>query len=171
MKVIILPGASLHNKEWALQVADYLKDDFDTKVIEWQHWQDASKASGGINVHAERIKIENEIGNDKVYVVAKSIGTYVVCAFLQEVMQKIEKLVLLGVPLNDLSETDKTAYRSLAKYRLENLLVIQNLNDPRGPAEAAQDFLTTVNPGISVVVKPAADHNYPYLSDIADFLK
>ncbi|MDO8488200.1 MAG: alpha/beta fold hydrolase [bacterium] len=169
MKVLVLPGYSIQNRDWAIQVAEYLKSDFDTKVIEWEHWNGTD--NGGLNVSAECLRIENEMGDEKVNLVAKSIGTLVSMQLLQSKKDKIAKVILLGIPTTDLSETDKQTYQVLAAWPIDKLMVIQNMADNHGSADQVQQFLTGINGAIKVLVKDRADHEYPYLAEFADFLK
>jgi len=40
MKVIILPGYSPHNKEWACEIKEKLEHDYEVIVHEWKHWEE-----------------------------------------------------------------------------------------------------------------------------------
>src|SRR6266478_1786851 len=103
MKTIILPGYSHKNKDWALEVQENIPD---SEVYEWEHWSDVNIR---FNAKEEAQRIKNLIGESEVNIIAKSIGTMVIMMTLKEI--KINKIILCGVPVNDLNEDDKWNYK------------------------------------------------------------
>ena len=72
MKTIILPGYSPHNKEWAEDMKKQMELGHDVIVHNWRHW-----TKGSFSLKREIEKIKEEIGDEKVNILAKSVGTRV----------------------------------------------------------------------------------------------
>jgi predicted alpha/beta hydrolase family esterase len=165
-KVIVLPGFSVKNKEWAYEVKQKLGDD--VEVVEWEHWRTGKDED--FVADKELLKIENLVRNEKVYVVAKSVGTYVAMLLLKEEEDKIEKLILCGVALNDFSDDEKEKFSVLKSIDSDKLLVIQNDEDPHGSCEEVKKFVHGFSSNIKIVERKRNDHNYPYYSDFIAYL-
>jgi len=171
MKTIVLPGYSLHNKDWANEVLNNvgLKD---MSIHEWEHWNE----EGGkvFNIDNEIEKIVREAGANRVCFIAKSIGTVVLAHLLGKVIgfeKQINKVVLCGVCINDFQEGDENAFRNnLYKIASPNIIVFQNSHDPHGNYVQAKNLLTEINPDLEVVEKVRSDHEYPYFEDFYNFL-
>jgi len=166
-KTLILPGFSPKNKLWAEDVVEGIKTYFEPVIIEWEHWKTDNKAP--LNIPDETGKIKNLIGDAQVNVVAKSIGSLVTMHLIKAAV-KFNKLILAGIPINDLSQEDKNMYQYLAEIPKDKLLCIQNDADPHGSYNQIKELLTAVSPDILLVNKPAADHDYLYSSDFKTFL-
>lgn len=153
MKVIVLPGYSLGNREFLQNMRAGLQNDFEVMAVEWQHWSDNKT-----KIEDEMDRVRETIGNEEVYVVAKSIGTWVAAQLLAL------KYVFCGIPVNDLSKSEKQVYKAIDH---ENLLVIQNEFDPHGSWDQVRKFLKRDN----VIKQDRNDHTYPYVEEIGRFLK
>lgn len=164
MKTIILPGGSLSNREWAYEVKEKLDN---ILVHEWLHWSDENRR---LDVKNEIKRIKEEIGEEKINIIAKSIGTFVLVTLLETSKSKINKLVLCGICKNDLNENELSKYNSLKKFDVNKILVIQNKDDRHGSFEEIKDFLAKINPEIRIIEKPGDTHDYPYYKDFKDFL-
>lgn len=174
---LVLPGFSLKNKGEAEAIASALVAK-DQKVYfhKWRHWaQDTSDiffagrsqiADKSINWDPqEEIKIIREYISEPLNIVAKSIGTYIASALLLE--YKPEKLLLMGIPVNDLTPEELNVYYNLGK--LENFNVIQNLHDNHGSATQVDALLTGLN--YKMYTKQSSDHSYNYIEDILSILE
>ena len=165
MKTIILPGYSLHNKAWALEIKKSLSFKQSVLVHEWQHWQ----LGGALHPKHEIGKILKEIGRDKVNLIAKSVGTMVAMHLLAEIPEQINKIILCGLP--SVSEERKKLFTaSLSDFDSKKIVVYQNIKDPLGSYAEVKDFMNAVNPKIKVIEKPRSDHHYPYFEDFKKFL-
>ena len=163
MKVLILPGYSIHNKEWAYDIAKDLNSLGDVVVHEWIHWK-----SGNFSVKAEVEKIKEEVADKEVDIIAKSVGT-MICAKLERII-KMRKIILCGIP----SVSDKRfeiMSKSFVNISPENILVIQNKEDPFATYKEVKEFFAKINPEILVMEKSRSDHNYPYPEDFIEYLK
>ncbi len=165
MKTIVLPGYSLHNKDWALEIKKGLSFRQSVLVHEWQHW----RLGGSLHPKHEIAKILKEVGRDKVNVIAKSVGTMICMLLIAEIPDQINKIILCGIP--SVSEERKklfTAY--LSGFPVEKIIVFQNTKDPFASFEEVKDFMKDVNPKIKVIEKERSDHNYPYFEKFGKFL-
>lgn len=163
--ILILPGYSPHNKNWADDVAKALKEKLDEKVIvhNWQHWDGKSTFSPKREVESILQKISDE---KKVVIIAKSVGT-MICAKLMEKI-KPEKIILCGIP--SVSDKRLDIMKVFGEYPAKDLIVFQNKKDPFASFEEVKRFVEKVNKDIMVVEKPREDHNYPYEEDFIAFL-
>ena len=168
MEILIFPGFSASNKEWAVETKNSLSLIAPTTLIESKHWNTEKKDSDWIEKAVQ--EISEKIGDKKVNILAKSIGTYVLMKVLAEKSENIEKIILCGVPLTDLDEDDKKLYQNLEEFPAANLLCIQNENDNHGSFADTEKFLHAINPEFTVISKPREDHNYPYPEDFVKFL-
>lgn len=165
MKTLILPGFSQHNEEWAIKVKDHLPG---SEYTTWHHWQTGNNKD--FSPEDEAKKIVDDIPFKGADIIAKSIGTYITVRLISKVQERIRKVVLCGIPLNDLSEEDKNAYLSINSLGNQTILVIQNSLDPHGTYEDVKNFITAINQNIEVRMKTSADHEYPYYNDFIKFL-
>ena len=165
MKTIVLPGYSLHNKDWAMEIKKSLSFRQSVLVHEWRHW----KLGGALHPKYEIGKILKEIGRDKVNLIAKSVGTMVAMRVLSEIHDQIGKIILCGIP--SVSEERKQLFAtSLSAFPAENVVCFQNTKDPFAAFVEVKKFMSEVNSKIKVIKKPGSDHNYPYFEEFAGFL-
>ena len=168
MKTIILPGYSPHNKDWAEDMKTQMRLGHDVIVHNWKHW-----VKGSFSYKRELDNVLEKIGDEKVNIIAKSIGTRVALGVTEVIYGQINRMILCGLP--GVSRIDVLQFnmfkKSLNLLLPERVLIIQNENDPFGSFEKVSKFVGKINPGIKVVSKPGSDHNYPYPGDFKDFLE
>ena len=142
MKIIAIPGMSPGNKESIEEMANGLRVNFDDVLTwHWPHWE--TGVDSDFNPDLEANKIINII-SEPVYIVAKSIGTFVAMKILQSKSSLVHKLILNGIPMKGLSNDDKKLYQSqLTTFDPHKLLVLQNQNDHWGSFEEVKEFLQT----------------------------
>jgi len=168
-KTLILPGFSLKNKDWAESIQKELSGNFDCEVVYWSHWEGDNKwTEGWIEKEAQKI-VENN--SEPIDIIAKSIGTAVTAFVIKKKPELIKKLILCGIPLNDLDPGEETLYDSLKVLTSNNILCIQNEKDPHGSFDQVKKILFTINPTIKIVKKGRDDHEYPYSQDFIQFLQ
>ncbi|MDP2684038.1 MAG: alpha/beta hydrolase [bacterium] len=168
MNTIVLPGYSNKNKEWL----DELRQKADIKpldTIEWDHWKNENPNSNWVKL--EVAKIINTYRNEKINVVAKSLGTLIAMKILNQKFEMFNKIILCGIPVNDFKPGDEGMYDVLDKLLPNKVICIQNDNDPHGNLGQIRKFLNSVNPDIQLISKESSDHNYPYYEDFRSFLK
>lgn len=172
MKTLILPGFSVKNKDWAYEVKNKISPKFLTEIVEWEHWtiKDTSFANWQEWLDNEIPRVLNQIKEDKVNILAKSIGTLIAVNVLKEKPNLINKLFICGIPLRDMEATDKENYKVLKDFPVDKIMCIQNENDNHGSFVEAEGFLHSINPKIKIISKPRDDHNYPYPEEFVVFL-
>lgn len=163
MKTIVLPGYSVHNKEWAEEVARNLGSK--AQVHYWRHWTEG----GSLSLKYEVERIIEEIGKEKVDIIAKSVGTMISMEVLFKVPDFIQKIILCGIPTVS-RERLELFRKALRHFPVLNIIIFQNSKDPFASFEEVKNFMKSVNPKIKVIEKPRSDHNYPYVKDFKDFL-
>ncbi len=178
--IIVLPGYSLHNKEWAYDVKKNLRTDTEVVVYEWGHWPPAQttgsensmvrgKASGSVrksmNVKSEVENILALVGKDKVSFVAKSVGTRVLVTLAPKIKNQIQKVIMCGIPIDPLKYSQ--GFKAIGS---EKVLIFQNSKDPFMPALAIKAYLKIIDKNIKVIEKQASNHEYPYYDEFNEFL-
>lgn len=172
MVTFILPGYSANNKKWADDCASGLKLGHEIRPIYWAHWDDPSIKWNP----EEKVRLIVDVARDnQINIVAKSIGTLVASMIIEKVPEKVQKVVMCGVPLGDInlmSEDRKEVYRKvLADFPEEKLIVFQNTEDPLASFEEVKIFMMKINPKIKVIEKDRSDHEYPYYDEFKEFLQ
>jgi len=165
MKTIILPGYSPHNKEWADEIKNELKLGHEVITHYWKHWQ-----SGSMSLNYEVKKVLEEAENETFNLIAKSVGTRVVTALVLQAKEKINKIILCGIPSTspDMEEAFKKAF---GDFPTEKIICFQNEKDPFKTSKEVKEFLKKINPKIKVIEKERSGHDYPYFSDFQKFLE
>jgi hypothetical protein len=165
---IILPGYALPNKKWLEETAQKIKGDSEIRPIYWGHWTDENSK---FDPKQKARLLDSVAGRRVVNIVAKSIGTFVAGYIIQNSPEKINKVILNGICLNDLNDGEKEILKSALKLiSSENIICFQNENDPHGSFDEAKNFLYEVDPKITVISKPRDDHEYFYHDDFNKFL-
>ncbi len=168
MNTIILPGYSLHNRIWAHKVKENLAEEVNVLVHEWRHW---NNPSSGLDIGREVSNILHDLEvRGKSDVIAKSIGTLVCMRLIAISSNKINKIVLCGIPLNDLREENFNDYGILKSFDYRKVVVIQNNSDPHGNFRQVYSFIKKINSKVKIIEKEADNHDYPYYEDFNLFL-
>lgn len=166
-KVIVLPGFSAKNKDEALAIQQDLKNTYDVEIVSWPHWETGQREEGWIEKEAEKIANNRK---DQFSIIAKSIGTAVATLVVEKNPNLIEKLILCGIPLHDLNPGDEKIYQSLSLINPQNILCIQNQNDPHASFAEIYAFVNAIHPTIHLLSKTQNGHEYLYSSDFKKFL-
>lgn len=165
MRTVVLPGYSPHNKDWAEEIKEKLDLGHEVMVHNWEHWQ----KGGALSAKKEVSKILEEVDQDKVNIIAKSVGTFITILLIPYLKGQVDKIILCGIP--SVSKERKEKFKeSLKDYPTEKIICFQNFRDPLATFEEVKSFMKDVNPKIKVVRKERGDHNYPYLEDFKEFL-
>ncbi len=168
MVTFILPGGSVHNKEWAEDTAREINLDHEVRPIFWNHWENPSETFDP----KKKVRLIVDVARqNQINIIAKSIGTLVASLIIEKVPDRIQRVILCGLPINDISEYDKEVYRKVLKgFPAENVLCFQNTDDPHGTFDQINDFLSEINPNIKIIEKDRDDHEYPYFKEFREFL-
>lgn len=168
MKTLILPGFSIKNKVWAEEISRELSPDIESEIVYWDHWKTGVADNNWIEEKAN--EIVNEFKGQRVNILAKSIGTLVTVRILEKDSSSINKIIMCGIPLEDLSADDLEHYQTLKGFPKEKIIYIQNENDNHGSYNSVSEFLKIIDNGIHVISKPREDHEYPYEDEFKKFL-
>ncbi|OGG06858.1 hypothetical protein A2872_00545 [Candidatus Gottesmanbacteria bacterium RIFCSPHIGHO2_01_FULL_42_12] len=160
MKLLILPGYSPNNKSWAQEVQKRIGGE----AWSWRHWTQEKEENWA---ERETARILEQIGRERVSFIAKSIGTAVAMKILAKIPSQVEKLILNGIPINDLYPEDVKLYNPLANFDARNIKIFQNESDPHGTFAQAEEFIGKINPEVKIISKSRNDHEYPYYQDFA----
>lgn len=167
MKTIILPGYSLSNRDWAVVLAKKIKVGHKILVHHWRHWE----KGGGLSLKYESEKIFQEVGDDRINIIAKSVGASVTAYILPKLRTQVNKIILCGIPFVGSPEREKKFNEAFADFPAERVLCFQNEKDPWGKYELVKKFVSSISPKIKVISNPSSDHNYPYPEAFEDFLR
>ncbi|WP_119393250.1 hypothetical protein [Salinibius halmophilus] len=152
MKNLLLPGRHASNLPWAQALASLLSQPFE--VVEYPWWR------GDEAVHPKHIAA-GFAGDTYDCVVAKSIGSLVAALVSEQPWAK--KVVLIGVPLNVLSDAERDFVKQfVARHRT---LIIQQANDKT--ASMAQVKAWLADTSCEFVEVPGEDHMYEAVEDLA----
>ena len=167
MVTIILPGYSVSNKEWLEKTSEMINVAGEIRPVYWEHWTDSGNK---FDAKEKARLIDGVAGMRVVNIIAKSIGTYVAGFIIQKNPEKINKVILNGICLNDLDEKEQEFLKSALKLiSPEKIICFQNEEDPHGNFNQAKDFLYTVDPKIKIISEPRSDHEYPYQTEFNNF--
>ncbi|HKC04417.1 MAG TPA: alpha/beta hydrolase [Patescibacteria group bacterium] len=169
MITLILPGASIKNKEWATAVSKNLDLGHEVRPVFWEHWDNPDMPFDPKDKARELVDV---VMDESVNIIAKSIGTLIASYIMEAIPDRIQKVVLCGIPLNDLNEENKETIRTALKsYPAENIICFQNEDDPHATFIEVKDFLSKINSEIKIILKPGNDHDYPFFDEFREFLK
>lgn len=160
MQTLILPGYSSKNKEWVDEVAKNLKVNHIIRPFYWMHWTDESS---NFDAQEKANLIIKHIKEDKINIIAKSIGTLVASKVVEKIPNQIERIIFCGIPLTSLSVEDLNIIKFVINILGNKFLGFQNMDDPHGSFEQVKNFG-------NIKMKVASDHNYPYFDEFNKFL-
>lgn len=171
MDLILLPGSSVHNKEWIEKVEVALRPYFEsTKMQSYRHW-----AEGGDNdVDQEINALTNIAVSLKDYAIfAKSLGVVLAVKALKEGRIKPRKSVFLGTPISWAAE--KQYIELFRNYNVPTLF-IQEESDPYASYKELAAFLEESHvQNYQTAQIPGNDHDYKDIGKIKllvhDFIK
>lgn len=166
MQTIILPGFSAKNKEWIDSVAANLSVEGIIRPISWDHWLDPTNK---FDPKEKAMLIAKHTRGSKINLVAKSVGCLVASYVIEEIPAQINRVILNGIPLNDLQKLEKeTIKKSLLILNSTQLVCFQNETDPHASYEEVRMFLPE---HAHLISKPRMDHEYPYFEEFNSFLQ
>jgi predicted alpha/beta-hydrolase family hydrolase len=165
MITFILPGYSTKNKEWLEECAKSISSEGYVRPIFWDHWDDPDQK---FDPKEKADLISRHSKGDKINIIAKSIGTYVAALIIEQIPHQINKVIICGIPLNDIDEGRKEEVKkSIESLDNEKIVCFQNENDPHGSYPEVKTFLSNE---IKIVSKDRADHDYPFFEEFNNYL-
>lgn len=128
MKAIVLGGESKQsNEQWTQELGEALKPQFDeTIVINYQHWN----SSEDFNFAEEKEKLERIIRETATpyAIIAKSAGSALSIALIQEKRAKPVYCVFAGIPLREDGTSKYGLETALMGYNIPTI-ILQNLTE------------------------------------------
>lgn len=168
MVTIILPGYSEHNKKWLEDTAANIPGDGEIRPIYWGHWSDPNIK---FDPKVKAQLLDGITGKRVVDIIAKSIGTLAAMYLIEKSPDKIRKVILCGIPLNDIDGGSKDIMKNaLRKIPAKNIICFQNDQDPHGGIEPVKNFLSEFGSDLKIIEKQRDDHEYFYQSEFVSFL-
>ncbi len=110
---------------------------------------------------------------NKINILAKSIGTFVLGSVVKQspkLSDNINKIILCGVPLNDLEVGEWNVYKSFHEFDKSRITCFQNSEDPHANFAQVSQFFKDNDIEIPLIKKLADNHDYCYSSDFKAFL-
>jgi pimeloyl-ACP methyl ester carboxylesterase len=166
MITFILPGYSPKNKVWADEAVQNLKLGGKVEPIYWSHWENESKKFDDKQNANLIIRLAKE---DRINLVAKSVGTLVATLIVKKIPERVNKIILCGIPTVS-DKRLKISREAFKDFPPENIIVFQNQNDPFATYVEVEDYMRKVNPKIKVISKERSDHHYPYYQEFQEFI-
>ena len=165
MQVIYLPGFSSKNRAEMQSVSEFLtKKGIVVHQHEWPHWEDSTVEWSAEREVAIVEKLIKSLPEDDLAIVGKSLGTFVAIKLLALTNRSLEKLILNGIPYNDLSFTELKEYLAVLPNYQDQLTLIHNENDSHGEWKTVKGWLNDIK--YELVLKPGDTHIYDYPEDV-----
>ncbi len=171
MKIIIVPGNSFKNKEWAQKLEKFLrlKKKHNVLSVEYFHWNSEESI---INIEEEAVRLGSLIPLSEEYlVVAKSAGILVsLKAFLSGRINP-KSFIFLGLPLRWAIEKEINIDIMFNEFSASALL-IQNDKDPIASTNEVHKFLQKLKPPkeIQLIETSGDTHEYDDFKFISSFI-
>jgi predicted alpha/beta-hydrolase family hydrolase len=161
---IFLPGFSLKNAAEMENIADKMQEKgLNVYAHRWQHWD-----SDPQNTDIEDFDPQKEVTRimqvtklqpgSEVGLIGKSIGTYVAMHLINDHTVKPKYLIMMGVPISALSESDKALYKEVMVAIQCPTTIFQNTEDPYGTPGQVDELLGGMNYILEEI--PSDDHRY-----------
>lgn len=172
MKIFLLPGQSIYNKEWIEEVEREFKNiTFDTEVLYYEHWSLGEKDTN-IALETEKlVKLVNSYTDDYI-VFTKSIGSLVFLNSFKVLKRKPKAVLMLGFPYYLSKELDFDLRDLFSKFDFK-VSIYQKEEDTAGKYEDIKPFsneYVTVEKYVGAG-EPNDNHSYVNLEYISKLLK
>ncbi len=172
MKIFLLPGQNIKNKDWIEEVEKEFKKDFsNTEVIYYSNWKSNEKNT---NVELETEKLIKKINNCKTEytIFAKSIGSLIFFNSIPKLKKHPKKVLIVGFAYT-LGLEMNFNFKKLSKDLNFAIHIYQKEFDPAGNLENIKDIESEV---IKInmynsVSEPNNNHSYENINYISKLLK
>jgi len=169
MEIIILAGNSLHNKEWAEELADNLASFGNCFVFNYHHWKTGEK---NINFEYELAKLVEKTKDLQEYIlVGKSAGAILISLAMSKGMVNPRKCVLMGLPFKFAENNGKDLKEAILSSNVRREF-IQNKNDPYGSAKEVKEILGSLKiKNYSFTETDGDTHDYTDFDKIIELIR
>lgn len=165
MKILILGGNSIKNKQWVLSVTETLQQNgLPAHPHLYRHWESGDEF---IDIDQELTVLQNSGALSGEYsIIAKSMGAVLTLNGLHQGILRPTQCLLLGLPLQVIHD-DYIPVASWLPPKSTHATFMQNEADPLGSYGAVYEFLTTACVPPQQIVMTAGDtHDYLELEKI-----
>ncbi len=158
MKLVILPGNSHLNKEWAENASSFFSKDFEDRYVQnYLHWDNEQDT---INFEVEAKKLVENIGDTECTILAKSAGAMLAIYCVSKNLIKPRKCIFVGLPVIWAKERNFDLEKWIQNFDIPTI-VIQNSNDPVTSYAQAKSFLDALHKeNIEIREIHGDDHTY-----------
>lgn len=158
MKLVILPGNSPSNREWADEAKESFSSMFsDIYVQSYSHWNSGQEF---IDFDTELAKLVKNVGQKDCVVLAKSAGAMLSVYGVHKNIFHPLKCVFLGLPIRFAEENNFALEQWFQQYDVPTV-VIQNSNDPVTSFQKVEVALSSLNKtSIELIEIEGDDHKY-----------
>ena len=161
MKAILLAGSSIKNKPWIESLEQELKDDFETKIQYYKHWE-AGETETNLNFETEELSKRIHEGD---IIIAKSVGILITYNTIKTKCIEPKALVFIVIPVTLAEEIHFPLQEFIIETNIP-LLIIQNEHDPLGSAEAVKKIIKERKNTTIIINKENNTHYYGELENI-----
>ncbi|MDO8604280.1 MAG: hypothetical protein Q7K40_02675 [bacterium] len=158
MRLVILPGNSESNKEWATAASDAFAGSFqEIYKQDYSHW---GTEQGTIDFESELKKLSMNVKDKDCVIFAKSAGAMLLIYGVHKGLIHPRRCVFVGFPVNWAKEKNFNLTQWVQDYDVPTI-IIQNSNDPITSFEDLKMFFSQVNkPNIELIETEGSDHKY-----------
>jgi predicted alpha/beta hydrolase family esterase len=172
MKIFLLPGQSIKNREWIEEVEKEFKKEFsNTEIIYYTHWN-TGKENTDVDVEVGRF-VDSVNGYDGEYIVfAKSIGCLIFLKSIEMLKRKPKGVLMVGMAYK-MGMMMGYDFKKLGEDIDFNINIYQKKLDPAGSVEEVREISTKyINvQEYEVNDEPNDNHHYANLQYILDLIK
>lgn len=159
MKLLILPGNSARNKEWADKGVEACSDNFaDVYGHYYEHWETGKETDFDLEIR----RVEHAfpiITSEPVAVLAKSAGSIITIYANYLRRWQLAQCLFVGLPLGN--EKQAVQLKDWFARMMTPTTIIQNTNDPYSSHARVKDFLQSLSlPNITLIETPGDNHDY-----------
>lgn len=159
MKILILAGNDVSNKNWSLDLRKCLRVTDEVHILQYRHWLQ-SNAKIDIKAEVNRLAKLNKSWKDGCVVIAKSAGILVTLEAISNNVINPSRCIFIGLPLVFAQEFN---FSQVFKNYTTPSLFIQNEHDPEASAISVKRFIEShqlKTDQIDISVLPASSHDY-----------
>ncbi len=157
----------MKNKMWTEQVRDELKDDFETEILYYDHWESGVE---NMNFEVEGQKLAKMCQGEYV-IFAKSAGSWLTLILAAEGKIKPAKTVLVGPAWNWARNNGLDPEKLAAKVDVP-VLVIDKTSDPAiSFAQLKSEVEKLDKPNFRLIEVPGDNHSYEDVSGLGKMVR
>jgi len=164
MKLVLLPGNHLKNRDWIYQIEESLKDSFDETYI--QCYQHRNSEHQNMDLEYEMEILYEEIKYDKnITIFAKSLWDILAIMAMTEEWINPSKCIFLWFPMWFVKNNEFPLEDYLSQIQCP-VLFIQKAYDPACDYQELVDLISAISDKFHFHEIPGNDHEYDDIKEI-----